>query len=199
MSMTTTINKVGRVRALDPIKEMVLVQFYDEQQCKLNAYWYDPIVLKDAKPYYLSHFNGWLERYLSQRDCRDELIEVENRVVLLVMQRALFTLCCQIDNPLPRLKPLLLDLQKLEEENAKDLKSDLDERSESVQSDLQTIDKTVNDDPIDFVLSALKQAINLTDIDKLGEPLNLDFVDKVVRLNANLQDYALKIHIYLHY
>eukprot|EP01083_Nonionella_stella_P254505 874454_1 len=161
MSMTNTIDKVGRVRALDPAQEMVLVQFYDEQQCKLNAYWFDPNCLKDAKPYYLSHFNGWLERYLSLHDCRQELMAVENRVVLLVMQRALFTLCCQANNPLPRLKPLL-----------------------------SATDAEVTDDPIDFVLSALKQAINLTEMDKLGQPLNIDFVDKVLQLNQNLHDYA---------
>ena len=200
MSMSKVVNKVGRVRALDPVKEMVLVQFYDELHCQLNAYWFDPTCLKDAKPYYLSHFNGWLERYLSLTDCREELIEVENRVVILVMQRALFTLCCQDDNPLPRLKPLLLELQKLEAANPVKSTSvnakgsnaiSYDERStDSMSSDMHTIDKSVTDDPIDFVLSALKQAINLTAMDRLGEPLNIEFADKVKRLHENLVDYA---------
>ena len=70
--------------------------------------------LKFAKPYYLSSFNGWLERYISSNGCRNALIEMESKAVLLKMQRALFTLCCQVDNPLPRLTKLLTELYNKE-------------------------------------------------------------------------------------
>ena len=41
-------------------------------------------------------------------------IEMESKAVLLKMQGALFTLCCKVDDPLPRLKKLLTELYNKE-------------------------------------------------------------------------------------
>ena len=70
------------------MQSMKLYFYKNEDSCQIESHWFDLDTLQFAKPYYLSSFNGWLERYISSNGCR--------KAVLLKMQGALITLCCQV-------------------------------------------------------------------------------------------------------
>ena len=74
--MNNIIGKVGRIRALDPKKEMCLIQFYNENICKMNSYWFEINILKNAKIFYLNEYNGWLERFISLNNVKKCLLNL---------------------------------------------------------------------------------------------------------------------------
>ncbi|ETO31096.1 hypothetical protein RFI_06024 [Reticulomyxa filosa] len=184
--MEKFVGQVGRVRSTDKDAECVLVQFYDESESNTNAYWFESRVLRSARPfYYMSKFSGWLERYLSRTECLQALIEMQEKAVLLALQRGLFTLCCQPENPLPRLKRMFLELQQKDYDGVEGKRPGNEDAVPSVST------AAISRDPIDFVLSALKQAIRLRELDMLGEPLS-ESEEHIEQLNHNLQEYAQK-------
>ncbi|ETO11382.1 hypothetical protein RFI_25994, partial [Reticulomyxa filosa] len=112
---------------------------------------------------------------------------MEEKAVLLALQRALFTLCCQAENPLPRFKQLLFELKQHNDNTL--ISKTVDSPESEVKQEMEMKMEVKTRDPIDFVLSAVTQAIRLRDLERLGEPL-LEYEENIEQLNENLLAYA---------
>jgi hypothetical protein len=87
--MKNTLWNVGRVKAVHPGEELVLLQFYDEKQAVLDEWWYPVEVL--VKPPSGSR-GGQLDRVRDKFDVQCRLADGCNALCSLIARRAIFSL-----------------------------------------------------------------------------------------------------------
>jgi len=89
-AMEHTINATGRVKALSPIRELVLVQFYDEQAALQQEFWYEVSTLR--KPSSTSAVMGVVDRLRDLADIQRRLSSYASSLSKLLARRAVFRL-----------------------------------------------------------------------------------------------------------